>query len=119
MDSNEFVFGVNNTMREVPPGTEAIISFNDEPKVTETEWGDKISFPITLYSHDSYSNIGDETLTMEWVSKSGCAKQLFDALAKSEKSEMGKELKKHYEESKWQLTRFDTGVYFITVLKDD
>ena len=117
MNSDSFEFGVSNTMREVPPGTEAVISFNGEPKVVETEWGSKCSFPITLYSHDSYPILKDGPLDMEWVSKASCATQLFDALAKSDKSEFGKKLKKHYNESKWQLTRFDTGVYFISVLK--
>jgi len=117
MNSDSFEFGVSNTMREVPPGTEAIISFNDEPKIVDTEWGSKCSYPITLHSHDSYPILKDGPLDMEWVSKSSCATQLFEALAKTNESKFTKELKEHYKKSKWQLTRFDTGVYFISVLK--
>tara|TARA_R100000808_G_C2096467_1_gene115010 strand:- start:427 stop:783 length:357 start_codon:yes stop_codon:yes gene_type:complete len=118
MDGNHFGFGVPNTMREVPAGTEAIISFNGEPKVVETDWGDKCSYPILIHRHDSYPNL-EEPLEANWQSKAACAIQLFDALSKRDGSKFAIELKEHYNNSKWQLTRFDTGVYFITVLKDE
>ena len=117
MTKAKFSFGSNPKMREVPPGTEAILSFNGEPELVETKYGPKIQCPITLYSHDSYPILKDGPLDMEWVSKSSCATQLFEALAKTNESKFTKELKEHYKKSKWQLTRFDTGVYFISVLK--
>ena len=122
MNSDKFGFGVSNTMREVPPGTEAIISFNGEPKQVLTEWGEKFSFPITLHSHDSYSKEinGDHSgLEMEWVSKASCARQLVEGLENKNDLSWHKELIEHYNNSKWQLTRFDTGVYYISVLQDD
>ena len=44
-------FGVDPNMREVPPGEHAVIEFGDikEWKVVETDWGQKYSFPITVY----------------------------------------------------------------------
>ena len=124
MDSNNFAFGVSNTMREVPPGTEAIISFNGEPEVVETDWGNKYSFPILIHRHDSYPEIEKQPLEANWQSKSGGAIQLYEQLTKdvagSKTLEAFKtELIEHYNNSKWQLTRFDTGTYFLTVLKDE
>jgi len=33
--------------------------------------------------------------------------------------EFSKELKQHYDKSEWQLTRFDTGAYWLEVLIDE
>ena len=118
MNSDKFEFGVSNTMREVPPGTEAIISFNGEHKIVETEWGSKYSFPLLIHRHDSYSNL-DEPLVATWQSKAACAKQLVEGLENKNDLSWHKELLEHYNNSKWQLTRFDTGSYYISVLKDD
>lgn len=118
MPGKEFSFGSKPRMKEVPPGTEAILSFNGEGKVIETDYGEKISFPITLISHDSYSQQlhGDHSgLDMAWESKCSAAVQLLKDLA-DEKGQYHKELVKAYKESKWQLTRFDTGAYFLSVV---
>ena len=54
-----FGFGSKPRMKEVPKGTEAIFSFNGEPEIVETEYGEKFSFPITLISHDSLSTLSN------------------------------------------------------------
>jgi len=122
MNSDSFGFGVSNTMREVPPGTEAIISFNGEPTTIDTDWGVKYSFPILIHRHDSYPNL-EEPLGAAWQSKSQGSKQLFNDLTKetfdAADKNYQKELTEHYNKSKWQLTRFDTGVYYLSVLKND
>ena len=117
MEDNAFGYGNKPTMKEVPAGTEAIFSFNGEPTTTETKWGTKISFPITLYIHDSYPLLDDGPMNMDWESKSVCAKQLYDDLVDGTELSWHKDLLKYYKKNKWQLTRFDNGAYYISVLK--
>ena len=96
-------------MREVPPGTEAKFQFNGSPSLVDTEWGEKISFPILLISHDSYDSL---PIKCNWESKSQVAKELFAEYKKGE----NKAFLEAYKKSKWQLTRFDTGSYWIDQL---
>jgi hypothetical protein len=115
MPGKEFSFGSKPRMKEVPPGTEAIFSFNGEGKVIDTDYGEKVSYPITLISHDSHPLLEDGPMNMDWESKCQAATQLLKDLA-DEKGQYHKELVKAYKESKWQLTRFDTGAYFLSVV---
>ena len=100
-------------MREVPLGTEAKFSFTGDPEMIDTEWGEKYSFPILLISHDSYDSL---PIKCNWESKSQVAKELWNALDYKEETEEIKRFLKAYKESKWQLTRFDTGSYWIDQL---
>jgi hypothetical protein len=109
-----FSYGSKPRMKEVPPGTEAIFSFNGEPEVIDTEYGEKFSFPITLISHDSHPLLENGPMNMNWESKSDAAEQLYNDLNDT-KTKYHKELIQAYKESKWQLTRFDTGVYWLDV----
>ena len=111
-----FSFGSKPRMKEVPPGTEAIFSFNGEPEIVETEYGEKFSFPITLISHDSHPLLEDGPIDMSWESKCQAATQLLKELDNT-KSKFHKELLQAFTESKWQLTRFDTGAYYISVVE--
>jgi hypothetical protein len=111
----KFGYGSKPRMKEVPPGTEAIFSFNGEPEIVDTEYGEKYSFPITLISHDSHPLLEDGPINMNWESKSDSAKKLYEDLQKKDMS-YHKDLIKAYKESKWQLTRFDTGTYWIDVI---
>ena len=104
-------------MKEVPLGTEAIFSFNGEPEIVETEYGEKFSFPITLYSHNSYPLLEDGPMNMDWESKSQCAASLYEDLINGTELSWHKELLKFYKKNKWQLTRYDNGAYYISVLK--
>ena len=106
MTEKKFSFGTNPSMREVPPGTEAKFSFNGLPTLIETEWGQKYSFPIILISHDSYDSL---PIKCNWESKSMVAKEIFEVFNKGD----NKEFIKAYEQSEWQLTRFDTGAYWL------
>ena len=111
-----FGFGNKPRMKEVPPGTEATFSFNGDPEIIETEWGEKYSFPITLITHDSHPLLADGPMEMDWESKSDAAKKLYIDL---DLTKLGtdevyyKRLKKAYDNEVWQLTRFDTGVYWL------
>ena len=107
MVKDKFSFGSNPKMREVPPGTEAKFRFNGEPSIVETEWGEKYSFPIVLISHDSYDAL---PIDCNWESKSMVAKEVYDVYNKDKK------FVEVYNTAKWQLTRFDTGQYFLDKL---
>ena len=106
MSEKKFSFGSNPNMREVPPGTEAKFQFAGEPKVVDTEWGEKISFPILLISHASYDSL---PIKCNWESKSMVAKEIYEVYNKGDQPEFIKA----YEKSEWQLTRFDTGAYWL------
>jgi hypothetical protein len=109
MSEKKFSFGSEPNMREVPPGTEAKFQFTEKPSVVDTEWGEKIRFPILLYSHDSYDSL---PIKCNWESKSQVAKELLEAHTKGD----NKDFLKAYKDSKWQLTRFDSGSYWIDQL---
>tara|TARA_Y100000593_G_scaffold11232_1_gene20010 strand:- start:1224 stop:1583 length:360 start_codon:yes stop_codon:yes gene_type:complete len=117
MTAIEFGFGSEPLMKEVPPGTEAVFRFNGKQEQVETDFGKKYSFPITLLSHPSYPLLEDGPMNMVWQSKSACAKQLYTDLQPEQLKESGKygiALKDAYNNAEWQLTRFDTGTYFLT-----
>jgi len=111
MNDNSFGFGTKPSMKEVPAGQHATFTFVGEPELVETEWGEKYSFPINLISHSSYDTL---PLKMTWQSKCQSAKQLFNGLNDKDYS-LHKELKKHFKESAWRLTRFDTGAYWLEI----
>ena len=138
MKSNKdtFSFGSIPVMREVPPGLHAKFRFTGPGKVVDTElYGEKLSFPISLSFHPSYDtlpplpdNVVDrdkkeaelegQTIDCNWQTKCQSAKQLMKQMEKHKGhvDEFSKELKQHYEKSEWQLTRFDTGAYWLEVL---
>jgi len=117
MTKDSFGFGTKPCMKEVPPGATAVFSFRGDPKLVETEYGEKYSFPITLISHPSYplpEGTIKTSIKLDWQSKCASAKQLFNGLNDQEYS-LHKELKKHYANSNWTLTRFDTGAYWLEI----
>ena len=123
MQKDTFGFGSKPCMKEVPPGAEAVFTFRGLPELVETEYGEKYSFPITLISHPSYPLLADGPMDMLWQSKCQSAKQVYRGLiehdtidAAIQDDKFHKKLKKHYEESTWQLDRFDTGAYWLEVL---
>ena len=122
MSDKSFGFGSKPCMKEVPIGKYAVFSFRGNPELVETEYGEKYSFPITLLSHPSYDTL---PLDMEWQTKCQSGKQVYRGLMEHDTIEQQlpakdsldfyKKLKKHYEKSKWQLDRFDTGAYWLEV----
>ena len=109
MVKDKFSFGSNPSMKEVPPSTEAKFTFVGKPEVIDTEWGEKYSFPISLLSHDSYDSF---PIKCNWESKSQVAKELYVAYS----VDPADDFVKAYEKAEWQLTRFDTGAYWIDQL---
>jgi len=108
MSKDKFSFGAASVMREVPPGETAMIKFNGKAEKVETDWGDKFSYKIIIFSHPSYDSIPKEGIDSVWQSKSQASENLYSAL------ESGiKELTKAYEEEKWELIRSPEGVYFL------
>jgi hypothetical protein len=108
MSKDKFSFGAASVMREVPPGETAMIKFNGKAEKVETDWGDKFSYKIIIFSHPSYDSIPKEGINSVWQSKSQASENLYSAL------ESGiKELTKAYEEEKWELIRSQEGVYFL------
>ena len=114
MTKDSFGFGSKPCMKEVPSGAEAVFTFRGKAELVETDYGEKYSFPITLISHPSYPLLEDGPMDMLWQSKCQSAKQLFNGLNDQEYS-LHKALKKHYADSKWNLTRFDTGAYWLEI----
>ena len=106
---DKFSFGSNPKMLEVPLGQSAEFKFVGEPKIVETEWGEKYSFPISLLSHPSYESF---PIKCDWESKSQVAKELY----KAHEGNIGGDFVYAYQKSKWHLTRFDNGSYWIDQL---
>jgi len=111
MEKDKFSFGAASVMREVPPGQTAMIKFNGKAEKVETDWGDKFSYPILIYSHPSYESISKAGIESVWQSKSQASENLFTALSQGQKM-----LTKAFEEEKWELIRSQEGVYFLQEL---
>ncbi len=112
MTEKKFSFGSQPSMREVPLTEAATLKFNGDPKLVETEWGQKYSFPITLLSHPSYDTL---PINCNWESKCMVAKELWNAF-NDEPNDAQKKFMGVYKHSEWKLTRFDNGGYWIDSL---
>ncbi len=110
MVKDKFTFGSTSVMREVPPGKHAVISFTGKMEEVQTDWGEKCSFHVTLFSHPSYESISKDGIETIWQSKSQCAEQLLTAASQGMK-ELTEALKE-----KWKLIRTEEGTYFIEQL---
>ena len=107
MGKDKFTFGSTSVMREVPPGKHAVISFTGKMEEVHTDWGEKCSFHVTLFSHPSYESISKDGIETIWQSKSQCADQLLTAASQG-LDDLTKALKE-----KWKLIRTEEGTYFI------
>ena len=110
MSGNKFSFGSASRMKEVPAGEYAELKFSGKMENIETEWGEKCSFEVTLFSHPSYESIPKEGLETLWESKSSCATQLMSAASEG-LPDLTKALKE-----KWKLIRTPEGTYFLEQL---
>ena len=108
MEKDKFSFGAASVMREVPPGQTAMIKFNGKAEKVETDWGDKFSYPIVIYSHPSYESIPKAGIESVWQSKRQASENLVTALNKGIK-----QLTKAFDEETWELIRSQEGVYFL------
>ena len=112
----EMSFGAMPTMREVLPGENAILKLGefDKWEITETEYGDKYKLRVQLFSHSSHDPLPKSGSWMDWVSKCGVAKDLYNYFY-TEENEMkvfDTDIPKEFI-GKCKLMRFDTGVYRI------
>ena len=108
---DKYSFGAASVMREVPPGQTAVIKFNGKAEKVDTDWGDKFSYPILIYSHPSYESIPKEGIESVWQSKSQASENLFSALESGIDN-----LTKAFNEARWELIRSQEGVYFLQQL---
>ena len=108
---DKYSFGAASVMREVPPGQTAVIKFNGKAEKVDTDWGDKFSYPILIYSHPSYESIPKEGIESVWQSKSQASENLFSALESGIDN-----LTKAFNEERWELIRSQEGVYFLQQL---
>ena len=79
MGNKHFSFGTEPRMRAVPEGKSAELKFSGTISTKDTEWGEKYTFEITLFSHPSYESIPKEGIKTNWESKSQLAEQLYNA----------------------------------------
>ena len=110
MRPEKFKFGSASVMREVTPCQHAEITFSGKMEKVETDWGEKCSFEITLFSHPSYESIPKEGIETVWQSKSLCAEQLMLAASQG-LGDLTKALK-----NRWKLIRNEQGTYFLEEL---
>ena len=119
MKDKKLTFGANPSMREVPTGQHAVIEIGKFPewKTIETEWGQKISFPITLFSHPSYESIPSKGMTMTWESKSVAALNLFAYVYQTDGDvrTFDWDVEDQFL-GKWKLHRTDSGTYQLEQL---
>jgi hypothetical protein len=108
MTKDKYSFGAASVMREVPPGQTAMIKFNGKAEKVETDWGDKFSYKIIIFSHPSYESIPKEGIESVWQSKSQASENLFTALESGVDN-----LTKAFSEDRWELIRSQEGVYFL------
>jgi hypothetical protein len=109
----KLTFGVEPTMREVPPGEHAVIKFGkfSEWKIVETEYGEKYSLPIILLQHPSYESIPAKGIEMKWESKANAAKSLYNYIFDDQQArEFDWDVEKEFIK-KWKLHRFESGAY--------
>ena len=112
MVKDKFTFGSTSVMREVPPGSHAVISFTGKMSAVDTEWGEKCSFHVTLFSHPSYESIPAKGIEMKWESKANAAQALYNYIydAPDVMKEFDWDVDKEFTK-KWKLHRFETGGY--------
>ena len=114
MPGKKYSFGQQSLMKAIEPGQKALIKFLDQPKVIDTEWGEKFSVTILLLSHPLYSIPSPEGIKMVWQSS---AKVLKDVVVLLEATSTGgnkdKEFQKDYFEMTWELSVADDGSYWL------
>ena len=108
MVQNKYTFGQPSIMKAIEPGQKATFKFLDQPKLVETEWGEKFSVDILLLSHPLYSITSSKGIKMGWQTN---AKVLKDIIALLE--EGNKEFLIDYKEMTWELSVADDGSYWL------
>ena len=105
--SGKYSFGQQSLMKAIEPGQKASIKFLDQPKVVDTEWGEKFSVNILLLSHPLYSIPSSEGIKMGWQTSAKVLKDVVNLLKEQ------KEFEKDYLEMTWELSVADDGSYWL------
>jgi len=108
MDGKKYTFGQPSLMKAIEPGQKASIKFLDQPKVVDTEWGEKYSVTILLLSHPQYSISSPKGIKMNWQTNAKVIKDLVSML-----EEKNKEFLKDYIDMTWELSVAEDGSYWL------
>ena len=106
MSEKKYSFGQASKMKALEPGQKAPLRFLGNPKVVETEYGEKYSIPILLLNHPLYPSLSSKGMEVTWETKAQVIEKDLIPLLKSSK-EFRKDYLKHY----WTLRVDDGGSY--------
>ena len=106
MPGKKYSFGTESKMKALEPGTKATLRFLGDPKVVETEYGEKYSIPILLLQHPSYPSLSSKGMEVSWETKAQVIEKDLVPLLKE-----SKEFQKDYLEHTWELRVDDGGAY--------
>jgi translation initiation factor 2 beta subunit (eIF-2beta)/eIF-5 len=107
MPGKKYSFGQQSLMKAIEPGQKALIKFLDQPKVVDTEWGEKFSVTILLLSHPLYSIPSPEGIKMGWQTSAKVLKDIVNLLKEE------KEFEKDYLSMTWELSVAEDGSYWL------
>ena len=107
MSGNKYSFGQPSLMKAIEPGQKAMLKFLEQPKVVDTEWGEKYSVTILLLSHPLYSIPSPEGIKMGWQTSAKVLKDVVNLLKEQ------KEFEKDYLDMTWELSVADDGSYWL------
>jgi len=107
MPGKKYSFGQQSLMKAIEPGQKALIKFLDQPKVVDTEWGEKFSVTISLLSHPLYSIPSPEGIKMGWQTSAKVLKDIVSLLKEE------KEFEKDYLVLTWELSVAEDGSYWL------
>tara|TARA_R100001530_G_C4283739_1_gene146249 strand:+ start:316 stop:669 length:354 start_codon:yes stop_codon:yes gene_type:complete len=108
-NKKKYTFGQPSLMKAIEPGQKATLKLQGQPKVVETEWGDKWSIPILLLSHPLYSITSSKGIKMDWQTNAKVIKDLVASL-----DEKNEEFNKDYYNMTWELSVEDDGSYWLS-----
>ena len=108
MPGKKYSFGQPSLMKAIEPGQKASIKFLGNPKVVDTEWGEKFSVDILLLSHPQYSISSPKGIKMTWQTNAKVIKDLVSML-----EEKNTEFNKDYYDMTWELSVAEDGSYWL------
>ena len=115
MPGNKYSFGQTSLMKAIEPGQKATLRFLDQPKVVDTEWGEKFSVNIRLLSHPLYSIPSSKGIKMGWQTSAKVLKDVVSLLpgniGKNTKAQ--EEFEKDYFAMTWELSVAEDGSYWL------
>ena len=108
MPGKKYSFSQPSLMKAIEPGQKASIKFLGNPKVVDTEWGEKFSVDILLLSHPQYSISSPKGIKMTWQTNAKVIKDLVSML-----EEKNTEFNKDYYDMTWELSVAEDGSYWL------